>query len=134
MLKAMMVAASATLAVMSTGAAAQSTAGANEYAWACASCHGLSGRGDGPLAEYMTVAVPDVTGIAARNNGVFPMLDVIQIIDGRTGVRAHGGPMPVWGDRFAADVPATAGDYAAEIAVRGRVLALAMYLQAIQAE
>jgi mono/diheme cytochrome c family protein len=119
-------------AFLGADAQAQSAAGANEYAWACASCHGLTGRGDGPLAEYMTVTVPDVTQIAANNDGVFPMLDVIQIIDGRTGVRGHGENMPVWGDRFEASAAAEAGDYGAEIEVRGRILALATYLQAIQ--
>jgi hypothetical protein len=28
------------------------------------------------------------------------MLQVIQIIDGRTGVRGHGSEMPVWGSRY----------------------------------
>jgi hypothetical protein len=60
------------------------------------------------------------------------MLEVIQIIDGRTGVRAHGGPMPVWGDRFEATAASEAGDYGAEVMVRGRILALATYLEAIQ--
>lgn len=121
-----------TACLMAGGAQAQSAAGANEYAWACASCHGLTGHGDGPLAEYMTVTVPDVTQIAANNDGVFPMLEVIQIIDGRTGVRGHGENMPVWGDRFEAMAATEAGDYGAEIEVRGRILALATYLQAIQ--
>jgi mono/diheme cytochrome c family protein len=107
-------------------------AGAEEYTRACASCHGLTGRGDGPLAEFMSVPVPDVTQIRAAHDGVFPMLEVIHLIDGRTGLRGHGGPMPIWGDRFAAD-PATArGDVGTEIMVRGRILALATYLEAIQ--
>jgi mono/diheme cytochrome c family protein len=132
MIRATVLAASMTLALFSGGAEAQSAAGANEYAWACVSCHGLTGHGDGPLAEYMTVAVPDLTQIAAANNGEFPMLHVIQVIDGRTGVRGHGSMMPVWGDRFEATTASEAGDYAAEIEVRGRVLALATYLEAIQ--
>jgi mono/diheme cytochrome c family protein len=120
------------LAAAAGTAEAQSNAGAAEYVRACASCHSLTGHGDGPLAEYMTVAVPDLTQISARNDGVFPMLEVIQIIDGRTGVRAHGGPMPVWGDRFEATAASEAGDYGAEVMVRGRILALATYLEAIQ--
>ena len=65
MMRATMLAASLTLAVFSTGAQAQSAAGANEYAWACSSCHGLLADGDGPLAEYMSVEVPALTGLAA---------------------------------------------------------------------
>ena len=121
-----------TIMGMTQTASAQSAAGAEEYARACASCHGLTGRGDGPLAEYMSIPVPDVTQIRARNNGVFPMLEVIHLIDGRSGLRGHGGPMPIWGDRFKAAVASELGDVGTEIAVRGRVLALATYLEAIQ--
>lgn len=121
----------AIMACASTGWA-QSAAGPEEYTRACASCHGLTGRGDGPLAEYMSMPVPDVTQIRARNNGVFPMLEVIHLIDGRSGLRGHGGPMPIWGDRFEAAAAAERGDVGTEIEVRGRILALATYLEAIQ--
>lgn len=116
-----------------TGASmAQSVAGAEEFTRSCASCHGLTGRGDGPLAEYMTIPVPDLTQIRARNGGDFPMLNIIHLIDGRSGLRGHGGPMPIWGDRFETAVIAQRGDVGTEIAVRGRILALATYLEAIQ--
>jgi mono/diheme cytochrome c family protein len=105
--------------------------GEAEYMEACASCHGESGKGDGPLAELMTVDVPSLTGLSAANDGAFPMLEVIQVIDGRTGVRGHGYPMPVWGSRYKAEAM-EAGEYAAEIDVRGRVLSLALYIQSIQ--
>lgn len=105
--------------------------GKSEYMIACAGCHGESGKGDGPLAELMTVEVPSLTGLAAANDGEFPMLEVIQVIDGRTGVRGHGYPMPVWGSRYKAEAM-EAGEYAAEIDVRGRVLSLALYIQSIQ--
>jgi mono/diheme cytochrome c family protein len=124
--------AAASLAFATGAAMAQSNAGAEEYVRACSSCHGLTGHGDGGVAEYMSVEVPDLTGIAARNGGVFPMLEVIQIIDGRTGVRGHGTAMPVWGDRFEASAASEAGDYGAEVLVRGRILSLATHLQAIQ--
>lgn len=120
------------LSALSGAAAAQSVAGAEEFTRACASCHGLTGRGDGPLADYMTVEVPDLTQISAGNNGVFPMLEMIHVIDGRTGVRGHGSAMPIWGDRFSATAAVEAGNIGAEIEVRGRILALATYLQALQ--
>mgnify|MGYP006292871085 FL=1 len=105
--------------------------GEAEYMEACASCHGPSSKGDGPLAELMTMDVPSLTGLSAANDGAFPMLEVIQVIDGRTGVRGHGYPMPVWGSRYKAEAM-EAGEYAAEIDVRGRVLSLALYIQSIQ--
>jgi mono/diheme cytochrome c family protein len=118
--------------IISTTAAWSQSAGEAEYMQACASCHGESGIGDGPLAELMTVPVPSLTTIAQQNDGVFPMLDVIQVIDGRSGVRGHGYPMPVWGDRFDAEVAESAGPYGSELVIRGRVLALATYLESIQ--
>ncbi|WP_366141711.1 c-type cytochrome [uncultured Boseongicola sp.] len=67
--------------------------GREEDVNACAACHGVSGTGDGPMVEFMSVKVPDLSLLAARNDGDFPMLDVIQTIDGRTGVRLRGhGP------------------------------------------
>ena len=107
-------------------------AGEVEYMQACASCHGNGGTGDGPLAQLMTVAVPDLTTISARNDSVFPLLHMIMTIDGRTGIRGHGYPMPVWGDRYAAEIGDAAGTYGAEVRIRGRVLVLAEYLESIQ--
>jgi mono/diheme cytochrome c family protein len=66
----------------------------------CASCHGTSGRGDGPVAAHLRKAPPDLTTYTERNGGVFPSERLRQIIDG-TGVGAHGDrEMPVWGDAF----------------------------------
>jgi len=114
------------------GAAHADDAGKAEYISACAACHGESGVGDGPLAELMTVPVPNLTTLAQANDGVFPMLDVIHVIDGRTGVRGHGYPMPVWGARFKGEVVEEMGEYGAEMVVRGRVLSIAYYLESIQ--
>lgn len=69
--------------------------GAVLFANLCASCHGEAGRGDGPVAEALG-GVPDLSGIARRNGGKYPLHDVEKKIRG--GVRAHGAPqMPVWG-------------------------------------
>lgn len=63
----------------------------------CAGCHGATAMGDGPLASLMTTPPPDLTELAARDGGEFPLARVVQRIDGTTEVRAHGGPMPVFG-------------------------------------
>jgi mono/diheme cytochrome c family protein len=125
----------AALGLGATGASAQSTAGMEEFLHSCASCHGLTGQGNGPVAEYMNVEVPDLTRLAMENDGEFPMLQVIRIIDGRTGVRGHGSDMPVWGTRYMEPYAPQISEYGAELAemlVRGRILALAEHLQAIQ--
>ena len=106
--------------------------GRTEYLAACAACHGEDADGNGPIATMFRDPVPGLTRLAADNEGVFPMLDVIHIIDGRTGVPAHGTPMPTFGARYRREIGDLAGDYGAEQMVRGRVLDLALYLESIQ--
>jgi len=100
----------------------------------CAACHGASGKGDGDMAGVMTIPAPNLTMLSAKNDGVFPMLNIIHVIDGRSGVRAHGGPMPVFGRLFSTDGMSDGTNYASVLETRGRVLSLAMYLESIQAK
>jgi len=79
----------------------QSTPGAEVFRTYCATCHGTSARGDGPLASSMKQKPANLTEIAKRNGGLFPTDVVFRTIDGRKPVKGHGGPdMPVWGDAF----------------------------------
>ena len=112
-------------------AASADDLGKQEYMNSCATCHGASAMGDGPLAELMTVEVPGLTDLASKNDGVFPMLEVIHSIDGRQGTRGHGYPMPIWGSQYEKDVE-NPGPYGAEVRIRGRVLSIAYYLESIQ--
>jgi mono/diheme cytochrome c family protein len=71
------------------------------YLQLCASCHGESGEGNGPVSASLKVKVPDLTRIAWRDGGEFPREDVKRSIDGRIERMAHGPrEMPVWGIRF----------------------------------
>ena len=95
----------------------------------CASCHGTSAKGDGPLAESMRRRPADLTEIARRNKGVFPRDQVYRIIDGRQPVKGHGGAnMPVWGDVFA-----RSSEVQNEAAITERIEALVRYLEGLQA-
>lgn len=102
------------------------------FSYYCSACHGASGKGDGDMAAVMTIPAPNLTLLANRNDGKFPMLNVIHIIDGRTGMRAHGGAMPVFGALFAREAGDDADTYGNVIAVRGRIMSLALYLESIQ--
>ena len=106
--------------------------GAALYTDYCAACHGTSGKGDGDMANLMTVPATNLTILAKNNDGMFPMLKVIHIIDGRTGVRAHGGPMPVFGRVFMSAEPGPANPYGTILESRGRVMSVAYYLESIQ--
>jgi mono/diheme cytochrome c family protein len=64
----------------------------------CASCHGRSGRGDGPTASALKTKPADLTGLARANRGVFPREQVLTFIEGSARAASHGSPdMPVWG-------------------------------------
>lgn len=114
------------------GLAQADEVGRREYLYNCSACHGDSGRGDGPIAQYINVETPGLTTLAQHNDGVFPLLHVIQVIDGRSGVGPHGTIMPVWGERFMASEIGDGGPYGGEVIVRGRILSLARYLESIQ--
>ena len=110
------------------GARVTEQQGAALYATYCATCHGTSARGDGPLADSMRRRPANLTEILTRNNGVFPGEMIYRVIDGRQPVRGHGGPdMPVWGDAFKRAI-----DVGGEEAVRNRIQAIVDYLEMIQ--
>ena len=93
----------------------------------CASCHGATAQGNGPLADSLRHTPPDLTTYTARNGGVFPGERVRRIIDGRD-VAAHGDRvMPVWGDAF----KSRPGGYSEE-SVAARIAAILRYLEGIQ--
>lgn len=101
----------------------------------CINCHGAKAKGDGNLAELLTVKVTDLTRIKQENDGKFPADDVAKSIDGREEVRGHGmKEMPVWGDVFKTSVaePSVADDSAGEERARTKILELVAYLESIQ--
>jgi mono/diheme cytochrome c family protein len=92
-------------AVLAQSAVAAAVSGRATFDTYCATCHGTSAKGDGPLASSMRRRPADLTRIAARNGGTFAPDEVTRIIDGRNPVRGHGGgDMPVWGDAFAKSI------------------------------
>jgi mono/diheme cytochrome c family protein len=101
-------------------------AGRDLFATYCASCHGISGRGNGPAAEELRRRPADLTQFAKRNGGIFNGARIHGIVDGRA-VKAHGTmEMPVWGDAFKwrEGLP--------EDGIKVRIGALVRYLESIQ--
>ena len=87
-------------------AQAKSDFGKEEFESKCASCHGQSAKGDGPLSRMFAKRPTDLTTMAKRNGGVFPAQRAYEIIDGRLEVEAHGPrAMPVWGREYRATAP-----------------------------
>ena len=100
------------------------------YVRYCSTCHGAEGRGDGPAAAALQRPPADLTRIAQRRGGHFPVVEITAVIDGRTEVPAHGQrDMPVWGERFGAIV---GHDVLGETVIESHLQLLIAYLQAIQ--
>ena len=96
----------------------------------CAACHGVSGRGDGPVAAEIIKDVPDLTRIAERNGGQFPRQLIKNIIDGRWRIDAHGTQqMPVWGYEF---YIAEGADAFSEVRVSKILDELVNYIESLQ--
>lgn len=94
----------------------------------CASCHGATAQGNGPVGAYLKIPPADLTRLAAKNKGEFPADRVAASIDGRE-VPSHGPrDMPVWGLSF--QTPEKDSDQEAE--VRLRILDLTAFLRSIQ--
>lgn len=118
--------------------------GKAEFQSSCASCHGMDGKGKGPVSGQLKVSPPDLTILAKNNNGVFPTSAVYETIDGSKTVAAHGNrEMPIWGERFnpimnaphIVDPTYDALDPSRElreVVVRTRILAVIDYLNRIQ--
>lgn len=103
-------------------------AGARDYQHYCASCHGVKGRGDGPVAGAFRVMPANLTVLQVKNAGVFPADQVREIIDGRKDVAAHGPrTMPAWGLKLY-ETPEGVGQRQA----RDRIQAITEYLRTIQ--
>ncbi|MBW2315859.1 MAG: cytochrome c [Deltaproteobacteria bacterium] len=91
-------------AVLVTGCAKSdevAPTGQSLYLRHCASCHGIGGEGDGPLASSLLTPPADLTRIAERSSGTFDEAEVMAFIDGQRSVKEHGPrEMPIWGAVF----------------------------------
>lgn len=118
-----LVIADAIIGFSACGFAQDNDSGKIEYQSSCAACHGMNGKGDGPLSGELRTTPSDLTLLAKNNGGVFPAKVLYEIIDGRKTIRAHGSyEMPVWGNVFSRE-PKFA---------QTRILAIVDYLKIIQ--
>ena len=110
----------------SLAGAARTDEGRKLFMTYCASCHGTAARGDGPVADTLSVRPADLTQLA--KGGPFVADRIQRIIDGRDRyVKAHGSlEMPVWGDAF------KRRDGLSEEGVKARIEAIVRYLQSVQ--
>lgn len=109
--------------------------GKAEYTMNCAHCHGATGKGDGPTAEFLTPRPADLTGLAKANDGILPVVRIYDTISGKARTRGHGTlEMPAFGTLYGmkaaeyyVDVP-----YDSEAFARARILVLMEYINRLQ--
>ena len=114
--------------------------GEREFENSCADCHGMDAKGHGVLAANLTIPPPDLTLLAKKSGGVFPIESMYAVIDGRTQIASHGSrDMPIWGTRYRANaaehfigVPYSGVSPNLEAYIRTRILNLIDYLRRIQ--
>jgi mono/diheme cytochrome c family protein len=109
--------------------------GKMEFQKNCASCHGMGGKGDGPLVEFLKQSPSDLTLLSKNHGGVFPQDKVYEWIRDPMRVRAHGTKeMPIWGDRYSMEIIEKYGPdyYGPGSSVQQRILELVFYLGTIQ--
>ncbi|CAO3425316.1 c-type cytochrome [Azospirillum endophyticum] len=134
------VVAAAGVAALCSSAFAQSRAekpdepiGQSSYLANCAVCHGRTGHGDGPYADYLNRKPAALTTIRERNKGIFPLEYLYKMIDGREMISVHGTrEMPVWGAVFRTESVQDFWPWGSEQVVRGKILELVYYIQTIQ--
>jgi len=74
------------------------TNGRQMYVSYCASCHGVDGKGDGPIAPSLKMPPADLTLLSMNNHGVFPDKHIFAVLENGTDVSSHGtADMPAWG-------------------------------------
>ena len=93
----------------------------------CATCHGVTADGNGPVARALKTPPTNLRLLSDLYGNPLQEDKVARAIDGRAAVKAHGPrDMPVWGERFFAEAH---GD---EQKVKDRIAKLVAYLQSIQ--
>jgi mono/diheme cytochrome c family protein len=74
------------------------TSGRQMYANYCAPCHGVDGRGQGPVSQALKTPPMDLTVLARNNHGKFPDTHIVSVLQNGIDMPSHGSAeMPVWG-------------------------------------
>lgn len=111
----------------------RSDLGKREFENNCAVCHGSDAKGKGVYNNFLKTDAPDLTTLAKRNGGVFPVANTFEIIEGAG--KGHGTrDMPIWGQEY----KVRAGEYYVDVPynpqafVSGRILVLIEHLNKLQ--
>lgn len=111
--------------------------GKQDFLVHCSSCHGIDGKGKGPMHLTTSTKPSNLTLLSQAHSGHFPYLKVRRVIDGRVekgNTPSHlKGDMPVWGDVFVgAKGNSAEGRIHGEAMAKMRILNIVDYLVSIQ--
>ncbi len=103
------------------------SAGRSTFSQFCAPCHGIDGKGHGPVTPILTTPPGDLTQVNRRNNGAFPLATFEAVLTRATRPQtpAHRSELLSWGPLFASI------DSSKTLA-RARVANLLAYIESIQ--
>lgn len=106
----------------------EATNGKQMYGSYCASCHGVDGKGTGPVAKALKTQPADLTALAKTNGGKFPAAHIVSVLQFGAAISAHGAvEMPAWGPVLGSMNQTTPQERAL------RISNLSRFLQSIQA-
>jgi mono/diheme cytochrome c family protein len=106
----------------------ESLTGPDSFEFYCASCHGSTGKGDGPVASSLKTLPANLTLLTRRNGGTFPRQRVVSLVTGaeRELAAVHGSSeMPVWGPVFRFLDPS-------DVRVKQRIENVVSYIETLQ--
>lgn len=97
----------------------------------CAPCHGVDGRGHGPMAAALKKQPADLALLSRNNGGKFPTSHIQSVLEFGTAVPSHGtAEMPAWGSVLK-NIDGNTVEPNARIL---RINNLSRYLQSLQAK
>ncbi len=102
------------------------------YMQNCVSCHGVDARGDGPAAARLSTLPPDLTKIAARRDGEWPALEIMEILSGYSRNILPREEMPVIVDLLDNDMSEFDTGNGDPILMPTKLIAIADYLESLQ--
>ncbi len=103
--------------------------GKQMYVSYCAPCHGVDGRGQGPVASALIQRPTNLALLSKNNGGKFPATHILAVLKFGAENPAHGtAEMPVWGPMLGKMDPAGTGPNIGVL----RIANLSEYLQSLQ--
>jgi mono/diheme cytochrome c family protein len=107
------------------------TNGKQMYVSYCAPCHGVDGRGQGPVAAALKKQPADLALLSKNNGGKFPSTHVMTVLQFGAANPSHGtADMPVWGPVLSG-MDKTNAEPNVQVL---RISNLSRYLQSLQAK